>query len=246
MSTKSRRLSIGRARRALVRVLADKSSAMQAIASYVAKASGARSVSCPSDGRVAVFLRLGRRLARYGSAIGSSNDRRNRKFLVVAYAALLTAGIYAAEAEDRQVAKAAERIAFSIPRQPLAGALQAYGQATGIQVLYESNSAVGRRRNVHRRCRTQPAPGRNRSEGSLHPPRRDYTRPSMCRGCQLYAAGNPAGIVKPVLGNVAVRGTNDDAAGLQDFQPKAADGYSERPSKKSSLLSGFLRRTTNR
>jgi hypothetical protein len=57
---------------------------------------------------------------------------------------ICAAGIYAAEAEDRQVARAGELIAFDIPRQPLAGALQAYGQATGIQVLYESNSAVGR------------------------------------------------------------------------------------------------------
>ena len=35
-------------------------------------------------------------------------------------------------------------MAFHIPSQPLAAALQAYGQRTGVQVLYESNSAIGR------------------------------------------------------------------------------------------------------
>lgn len=34
---------------------------------------------------------------------------------------------------------------FHIPSQPLANALQAYGAQTGVQVLYESHSAVGER-----------------------------------------------------------------------------------------------------
>jgi hypothetical protein len=36
-------------------------------------------------------------------------------------------------------------ITFQIPAQPLATALQAYGQRTGVQVLYESESAIGRK-----------------------------------------------------------------------------------------------------
>jgi Secretin and TonB N terminus short domain len=35
-------------------------------------------------------------------------------------------------------------ITFQIPAQPLATALQAYGQRAGVQVLYESDSAAGR------------------------------------------------------------------------------------------------------
>src|SRR5262249_39789865 len=35
-------------------------------------------------------------------------------------------------------------ISFQIPAQPLASALQAYGQKAGVQILYESNSAAGR------------------------------------------------------------------------------------------------------
>lgn len=36
-------------------------------------------------------------------------------------------------------------LAFDIPAQPLVSALQAFGERTGIQVLYESHSAAGRR-----------------------------------------------------------------------------------------------------
>jgi hypothetical protein len=49
-----------------------------------------------------------------------------------------------------EVASAAEPltgsplITFNIPAQPLATALQAYGERAGVQVLYESRSAVGR------------------------------------------------------------------------------------------------------
>ncbi len=36
-------------------------------------------------------------------------------------------------------------MSFDIPAQPLASALQAHGEATGAQILYESQSALGRR-----------------------------------------------------------------------------------------------------
>lgn len=65
--------------------------------------------------------------------------------MLVALTALLIAGVLGANAaEEGRVARAGRPIAFHIPAQSLAGALQAYGQATGIQVLYESSSAVGR------------------------------------------------------------------------------------------------------
>jgi hypothetical protein len=69
-------------------------------------------------------------------------DFRNRRLL--SCAALLIAGVLAAGATEDQGAKPSGPILFRIPAQSLASALQAYGQATGIQVLYESNSAVGR------------------------------------------------------------------------------------------------------
>ncbi|WP_275189444.1 secretin and TonB N-terminal domain-containing protein [Bradyrhizobium sp. CSA112] len=83
-------------------------------------------------------------MARYGRTPAPGDDGQNRKLHLVAYAALLVAGICAADADDRKVFKPDELIAFHIPPQPLAEALQSYGQTTGIQVLYESNSAVGR------------------------------------------------------------------------------------------------------
>jgi len=117
---------------------------MKAIVSYVARASGASHGSRPGSRRFGAIRRLAWRLARYGWAPASGDDGQCRKLLPVAYAALLIAGIYAADADDRPVFRPDELIAFQIPPQPLAGALQAYGQTTGIQVLYESNSAVGR------------------------------------------------------------------------------------------------------
>ena len=117
---------------------------MKAIVSYVVKATGANYGPRPGSRRVGAIRRLGWRLARYGWTSASSDDGKSRKLLLVSYAALLIAGIYAADADDRPVFRPGELIAFHIPPQSLAGALQAYGQATGIQVLYESNSAVGR------------------------------------------------------------------------------------------------------
>lgn len=73
-----------------------------------------------------------------------SGGFKSRKRLPVVFAALLIAGILAANAQEDHAARAGKPIAFNIPSQSLAGALQAYGQTTGIQVLYESNSAVGR------------------------------------------------------------------------------------------------------
>jgi Secretin and TonB N terminus short domain/TonB C terminal len=70
---------------------------------------------------------------------------QGRRRLTSACAALAIAGICAAGAEERQAANAIEPIEFHIPAQPLAHALQAYGERTGVQVLYESNSAGGRR-----------------------------------------------------------------------------------------------------
>lgn len=59
-------------------------------------------------------------------------------------AVLAAAGLCAAGAEERLAINDAP-IDFHIPAQPLASALQAYGERTGIQVLYESTSAAGRR-----------------------------------------------------------------------------------------------------
>ena len=60
-------------------------------------------------------------------------------------AAIAIAAIHAAAAgEVGRPAAPRTPAAFHIPAQPLATALQTYGETAGVQVLYESNSAVGR------------------------------------------------------------------------------------------------------
>ena len=203
---------------------------MQAIVSYVVKASG--------GSRVAASRRGAWRLARYGWALASSDDRGNRKFLLAAYAALLIARIYTAEAEDRQAARAGELIAFDIPRQSLAGALQAYGQTTGIQVLYESNSAVGRA--------SAAVEGKFTADAALHLLLKEtelkvrYIRPDAitlalpsAEGVNYTPPATPLASSSLSLGTLRVRGTRDDTAGLQDFSQRLQNGHSECPSKKS-------------
>lgn len=63
-----------------------------------------------------------------------------------AIAALLTASAMSlAGAQEAQPQAKPAVIAFHIPSQSLANALQAYGEKAGVQVLYESRSATGRR-----------------------------------------------------------------------------------------------------
>jgi hypothetical protein len=65
--------------------------------------------------------------------------------LTVAQMAIMIAGTCAALAEERTGSKpSGAPIVFHIPAQPLAAALQTYGEKAGVQVLYESSSAVGR------------------------------------------------------------------------------------------------------
>src|SRR5882672_6743354 len=86
-----------------------------------------------------IFLAAGR--ARWAGLRKSGGSRQRR--IATWCAALAAASICVAGAEERSNVNPAEPIAFDIPAQPLAAALQAYGQKTGVQVLYESNSAAG-------------------------------------------------------------------------------------------------------
>jgi hypothetical protein len=143
----------------------------------------------------------------------------------VAYAALLTAGIYTAAAEDRQVARAGELIAFDIPRQSLAGALQAYGQATGIQVLYESNSALGRA--------SAAVEGKFTADAALNLLLKEtelkirYIRPDAitlalptAEGVNYAPPTNSLAASSLSLGTLRVRGSSDDTARLQEFSQR--------------------------
>jgi hypothetical protein len=106
---------------------------MTAPASTVASAKTSIAGACPASGRIGAAGRFPWR-----------DNFQGRKRRVLTYAALLLAGICAAVAAEGQVAGPTASMEFHIPSQPLATALQAYGQRTGVQVLYESNSAIGR------------------------------------------------------------------------------------------------------
>jgi hypothetical protein len=71
-------------------------------------------------------------------------DDGERRIRLAAYAVVLIGAVCAAQAEQHGAGNTMRTLAFHIPAQPLANALQEYGQKAGIQVLYESNSAVGR------------------------------------------------------------------------------------------------------
>jgi hypothetical protein len=123
------------------RFLIDQDGKMRAMVSYPAAATPADLVA---DGNGAIAARGLSGLSARNRQPASSGDSRRRKFPLVAYLALLAVGVPAAHAEGVRVVRPGEPIKFDIPAQPLAGALQLYGQTTGIQVLYESNSAVRR------------------------------------------------------------------------------------------------------
>jgi hypothetical protein len=97
------------------------------------------SVCCAEGADLFVRRRVG-----HGFRATRGDDRWRRKLLAMTYAALAIAGICVVGAEERGIVGAIGPMAFHIPAQPLAIALQAYGQRAGVQVLYESDSALGR------------------------------------------------------------------------------------------------------
>jgi hypothetical protein len=60
-----------------------------------------------------------------------------------AYALVMILTFCAAQAEQASRDATKGSLSFNIPAQPLSDALQAYGQITGVEVLYESKSAAG-------------------------------------------------------------------------------------------------------
>lgn len=137
-------------------------------------------------------------------------------------AALLIGGICAVAAQQREIVAASAPIEFNIPAQQLASALQAYGERTGVQVLYESNSATGRTSTL--------------VEGSLTPEdalnlllkgsdlKVQYIRPDAITLASRSARvdrppASPLATADLSLGTLQVRATNDgsDTGALRDY-----------------------------
>jgi hypothetical protein len=79
---------------------------------------------------------------RLGTLARCHEDHLPRWLIACSAAALACVAV--ANAEGPQPVGSDAPVIFRIPAQPLATALQAYGQRAGVQVLYESDSAVGR------------------------------------------------------------------------------------------------------
>jgi Secretin and TonB N terminus short domain/TonB C terminal len=83
--------------------------------------------------------------SRRGVMIASLwNYEADRPLLVAACAFLVGWCVHVVGATEPQPGSPPTLMRFEIQAQPLATALQAYGQRTGVQVLYESRSADGR------------------------------------------------------------------------------------------------------
>ncbi|MBB5048282.1 hypothetical protein HNR60_003045 [Rhodopseudomonas rhenobacensis] len=142
-----------------------------------------------------------------------------RKLLAATLAMLAIA--CAAAAEDRQTASSTDPIGFHIPAQPLASALQAYGQRAGVQVLYESQSAAGRRSvAVEGTFAPEAALRLMLSATDLNV---QYIRPeaitiSPPRAAAAVAPAGLSGDADLSLGTLRVRGASQsDAARFQDY-----------------------------
>uniref|UniRef100_Q07KY2 Secretin/TonB short N-terminal domain protein n=1 Tax=Rhodopseudomonas palustris (strain BisA53) TaxID=316055 RepID=Q07KY2_RHOP5 len=129
----------------------------------------------------------------------------------------------AAAAEDRQIAGSADLIEFHIPAQPLANALQAFGQRAGVQVLYESQSATGLRSvAVEGRFAPDAALGRLLTGTDLtvqyiRPDAITISRPPVVGGAIVPSAA-PSGAADLSLGTLRVRGpSQSDAARFQAY-----------------------------
>ena len=88
-------------------------------------------------------LDAGRHMVWTGVLVRCRSDGGGRRLVLLSCAVVLIGTMYVAHAEQLDIGKTTATLAFHIPAQPLASALQAYGEKTGAQVLYESNSAAG-------------------------------------------------------------------------------------------------------
>ena len=77
--------------------------------------------------------------------IGVKSRRRLAQPVALIAAVILVLAIGCSWAMEDATPRVEQQIVFSISAQPLASALQLYGQVAGVQVLYESGSAAGRK-----------------------------------------------------------------------------------------------------
>ncbi len=169
----------------------------------------------------------------------------DRRHLAVACAAVVLAGMCGAGAQERQAANPGVPISFHIPALPLANALQAYGETAGVQVLYESNSASGRKSvAVEGSFTPQEALKRLLSGTEL---RVQYIRPDAITLALPHAAAGTPPAGPPLtadlsLGTLRVRATNgDDASRLRDYSESVQTDIQRALQKDAKTRAGSYR-----
>jgi hypothetical protein len=158
-------------------------------------------------------------------AVAPSRGRLGLKFAIGAVAAVLVVSACVAVAEELQRDRASEPMAFHIPEQPLANALQAYGRIAGIQVLYESASAIGRQSSAVDGNLTPGAALYALLQGTDL--RVSYTRPDAVTLASTVASVDGTVQLGGVLvgsdlslGTLRVRSAGSNDARLQDFNQR--------------------------
>lgn len=137
-------------------------------------------------------------------------------------------------------------IVFHIPAQPLANALQAYGEKTGVQVLYESNSATGRK-SVAVEGNFTPEEALNRLLSATEL-RVRYIRPDAIT-LALPSAEDDKPPASPLvtadlsLGTLRVRATSDgdDAGSLNDYSESVQTDIQKALQKNNKTRGGNYR-----
>ncbi|MBR0869797.1 energy transducer TonB [Bradyrhizobium tropiciagri] len=156
------------------------------------------------------------------------------------------ASICAAAAQQREVAAASPPVEFHIPAQPLASALQAYGQQAGIQVLYESGSASGRK--------SMPVDGKLLPEDALHALlagtdlrvqyiRRDAITLALRTSQPDHPPASPLASADLSLGTLQVRATSDgdDGSALHDYSESLQTDIQKALQKHAGTRGGSYR-----
>ncbi|MGY3530987.1 MULTISPECIES: STN domain-containing protein [Bradyrhizobium] len=158
----------------------------------------------------------------HGARAGAPGASATSRYLFGICAALLIGGICAVAAQQRDTVAASAAIEFNIPAQQLASALQAYGERTGVQVLYESNSATGRKStSVEGRLTPEDALNMLLTGTDL---KVQYIRPDAItlasRGARAdHPPASPLATADLSLGTMQVRATSDGngSGALRDY-----------------------------
>jgi hypothetical protein len=173
-------------------------------------------------------------------------DIQTKPGLLAIGTAVAIAGLCAAAAGEHLAVAGSAPVLFHIPAQPLVSALQVYGSQTGVQVLYESHSAVGRLSSaVEGSFTPEDALNRLLTGTDLSA---SYTRPDAVTLARPSAEPNspPASPLRQAdlsLGTLRVRagGEDTDAGSLRDYSGSVQADVQQALQKNAKTRAGSYR-----